>query len=614
MVDNENQSYVDADRDARHMKTILQCDIDENFSVLVLLSESHNGSNQAGRIKIIDNCSLLTKFVKSERVIVLLVYFCYSICNFRDKICFFPLNYVTMLLIFFLMSKIRAIRHLSFRNNNYSEVTKKFKSFSANPKPINDHSSILIAVKAVLENPENTKKWRTLRKKLSTSSGNLNGVLSLTDQTALLETLKQGCGAEELVELCTVLKNTNVFGFKCQESFINFCFDMKLDSIIDSFLDSPNALSEAVLSKFLKIATTKTINEGKSMLESILCRGFSDRFMAENAVNILTSDEAALVIEWCAHIYQDQEKENISEQALSLISVLIDTHGNRFIWDNDSHDKILNVITLVTDLNTSFSLHIQTEASLLKSSTIIPSLSSKSAILTEKFEEKVGESPEVYIKECGKTSSDYINVELPRSELYLCGYSSIKENVSYRWFRVDKLSSELPIDVTGSTTTNLTLTNIQSNELVGPYQFRLDVSGPKGRNASKSIKIYVIKANDLHPVVDAGGNYTVLMPENSVQLKGKVGNSNNSSFQWIQIDGPSKVSILNSDRVNATIGDLREGLYHMQLTVTGAKNSSNSADAFINVQKSVISYDWRPLDNVPASLVRFIPTNLFLLN
>jgi hypothetical protein len=108
--------------------------------------------------------------------------------------------------------------------------------------------------------------------------------------------------------------------------------------------------------------------------------------------------------------------------------------------------------------------------------------------------------PKAHISRCGDSATGSITVRLPLDELYLCGNSSTDDIKieQYSWARVDTLSN-LPIDYTGSSSSILKLTNIQPNELPGPYIFQLEVVDGKGQKDATKISIFVNKAENQAP-------------------------------------------------------------------------------------------------------------------
>ncbi|PAV91518.1 hypothetical protein WR25_14208 [Diploscapter pachys] len=270
--------------------------------------------------------------------------------------------------------------------------------------------------------------------------------------------------------------------------------------------------------------------------------------------------------------------------------------------------------------------------------------SSSASVLVEIYEER-DDPPKAVATECGKSETGSITLRLPLEKIYICGNSSTDDKgiVSYNWFRIDNLADKLPIDGSGSTGQVYTLTNIQSNELLGPYEFRLEVKDAKGQSDSTTIKVFVNKALNLPPVADAGGNKTLILPESSIVLDANAKDDGMIvSYRWTQKSGPTTATLLNADKAKATASDLKEGIYEFELVVVDDGGLNATAHAFINVQRGnneppiakaknvtvhlpagiaalngsestddagIVSYKWAADEMVPASMMILDKTN-----
>uniref|UniRef100_A0AC34F6U3 PKD domain-containing protein n=1 Tax=Panagrolaimus sp. ES5 TaxID=591445 RepID=A0AC34F6U3_9BILA len=251
--------------------------------------------------------------------------------------------------------------------------------------------------------------------------------------------------------------------------------------------------------------------------------------------------------------------------------------------------------------------------------------------------EERDDPPKAHISRCGDSATGSITVRLPLDELNLCGNSSTDDIKieQYSWARVDNLSN-LPVDYTGSSTSILKLTNIPPNELSGPYIFQLEVVDGKGQKDSTKISIFVNKAENQPPKVNAGKNATITLPESSAILDGAVEDDGTIvEYKWQQLDGPSQSSILNGDKSKATATELQEGIYKFEFIVIDDGGLNSSSVVFINVERShnqppialaknvtvtlprtivalngslstddagIVEYKWTPYDNVPACI------------
>jgi len=249
--------------------------------------------------------------------------------------------------------------------------------------------------------------------------------------------------------------------------------------------------------------------------------------------------------------------------------------------------------------------------------------------------EERDDPPKARIYRCGDNATGSITVRLPIEQLFLCGNGSTDDIgvTTYKWIRKD---STTPVDSTGSSTSILTLSNLQPNEDVGPYIFELQVGDKKGQIDSATISIFVNKAENQPPKVNAGQNATILLPETSAVLDGTVQDDGTIvSYKWTQISGPSQSILVNSDKAKATATQLQEGTYVFEfvardegglngtarvlLTVERTRNEApiaRAANVTVNLPRSIIAingsestddagiveYKWIPYDNVPACI------------
>ncbi|HEY8938366.1 MAG TPA: PKD domain-containing protein [Cyclobacteriaceae bacterium] len=104
-----------------------------------------------------------------------------------------------------------------------------------------------------------------------------------------------------------------------------------------------------------------------------------------------------------------------------------------------------------------------------------------------------------------------------------------------------------------------------SNLVSGTYAFQLTVTDNNGASSSDSVNVLV----DAPPIVDAGVNYTVTLPTNSITLTGTATDSDGtvSTYLWSKYSGPT-VTLTNKNTPAVLVTKLLEGTYIFKLTVT----------------------------------------------
>ncbi len=147
----------------------------------------------------------------------------------------------------------------------------------------------------------------------------------------------------------------------------------------------------------------------------------------------------------------------------------------------------------------------------------------------------------------------------------------------------------------------------------GVYHFELEITDDKGGKGKDTMEITVNSDNssttnttnpttNLVPVADAGQDTTVVAPVEFVTLNGRGADKDGSitSYSWNQISGPSSSTILSDKNATTSVGNLTEGTYTFELTVT----DNNGAEGRDTVNVTVALGRYAPLR---AKLVRIYP-------
>jgi hypothetical protein len=88
------------------------------------------------------------------------------------------------------------------------------------------------------------------------------------------------------------------------------------------------------------------------------------------------------------------------------------------------------------------------------------------------------------------------------------------------------------------------------------------------------------------PVVSAGDDPTIILPEDSVALGGTATDNGGTivSYSWTEVSGPAQYTISNSAIINPTISNLVAGNYIFRLTVTDNFGLTAYSDVPVNVE------------------------------
>jgi hypothetical protein len=178
-------------------------------------------------------------------------------------------------------------------------------------------------------------------------------------------------------------------------------------------------------------------------------------------------------------------------------------------------------------------------------------------------------------------------IQLPLDSVLLNGSGIDTDGaiVSYRWRKI-----------AGSTVYNFSdSTNVQTwvrNLNAGTYGFELTVTDDSTATAKDTVLILVRAANAA-PVVNAGGDQTIQLPQDSTMLNGSATDADGTiaRYQWIKVAGPTSYRLQNANSANTAIDSLTQGVYQFALKAV----DNDSASVQDTVQITVLS----ALNNAP---------------
>ena len=173
-------------------------------------------------------------------------------------------------------------------------------------------------------------------------------------------------------------------------------------------------------------------------------------------------------------------------------------------------------------------------------------------------------------------------ITLPTNSLSLKGSASDSDGhvVSTTWNKVSGPHASM------SNTSSLTL-NL-SNLQEGTYIFRLTAKDNAGASKYDDVQVKVNKkaATNAAPIVNAGSDKTITLPDNSLSLSGSASDADGSvtSVSWTKQSGPS-VSMSGANTLNLKLSNLHEGTYTFRLTAKDNDGASKYDDVQVRVNK-----------------------------
>ncbi|MGV3528173.1 MAG: PKD domain-containing protein [Flavisolibacter sp.] len=109
---------------------------------------------------------------------------------------------------------------------------------------------------------------------------------------------------------------------------------------------------------------------------------------------------------------------------------------------------------------------------------------------------------------------------------------------------------------------------IVSNLDVGEYTFQFSATDLQGNISRDTVRISVIE--EPTPLVQAGNNVYLPLPQNSCKLTGFIVNGGGFiiNYSWRKVSGPASYVIANPDNINTMITGLEQGDYQFEFAAT----------------------------------------------
>ncbi|CAI5441019.1 unnamed protein product [Caenorhabditis angaria] len=256
-------------------------------------------------------------------------------------------------------SKIDSLTAVSTAKTSTSAKVKTFSTFAVNPIETNDIGNLSKSVESVIEGPLKQKRWKKLVTSLeSLESGAASGALSTIEQSQLVEAIREFAADADTEQqfVDEILKSVilaRILTYRNEDNLLKYCIEMGKLELVEMILeDEQRVVSEMVLANLLKLAAGKS--EKRADLLKILSRNFSRKSMTEQTSQVLTTLESIEIMLELIDIYKSFEEpknqENVAKKALGLITILMDAHGSRIIYEDELHQKFAQISNFIIEM------------------------------------------------------------------------------------------------------------------------------------------------------------------------------------------------------------------------------------------------------------------------
>jgi len=206
-----------------------------------------------------------------------------------------------------------------------------------------------------------------------------------------------------------------------------------------------------------------------------------------------------------------------------------------------------------------------------------------------------------------------INITLPNNSVTLSGSGTDADGsiASYQW---TKFSGPSQYNITSATQNQTGVNNLTQ----GIYKFELKVTDNSGASARDTVWVTVNAAAPANqaPKATAGPDITITLPTNSATLSGGGSDPDGTitSYQWKKVSGPSQYNIASSTVAITSVGNLAQGTYKFELTVTDNGGASARDTMLLIVNTAAAAPNKVPVANAGLDLNITLPTNSVILS
>jgi gliding motility-associated-like protein len=186
------------------------------------------------------------------------------------------------------------------------------------------------------------------------------------------------------------------------------------------------------------------------------------------------------------------------------------------------------------------------------------------------------------------STAENVILTLPENEVTLIGEGTDVDGT------IENLSWSQQFGPEPATLININESEVLISELVGGfYIFRLTVTDDDGAVDFVDVSVTVNNAIPiLPPVVNAGEDLTIILPDESVSLSGSATNEDGTieKIVWEQLSGPSEIEISFADVFETEVSGFQEGTYIFRLVVENSVGLQNFDLVSVNAKANLVPF------------------------
>lgn len=171
---------------------------------------------------------------------------------------------------------------------------------------------------------------------------------------------------------------------------------------------------------------------------------------------------------------------------------------------------------------------------------------------------------------------------LPQNSVILNGSLSTDDHEITAWeWTKDPSDVSKAVDMADTRTPFVHLSNLEE----GIYTFVLKVTDASNQSNTAKVTVFVKRPSNKPPEANAGLNQTISLPQTWIELNASntTHDAKITSYEWVQLNGPTNANILNKNSVVANATGLTIGTYTFEVRIIDESNNNATSKVTITV-------------------------------